>query len=151
MRVVVQRVLKANLNVDGKLISEIGPGLLVFLGIEKEDTDAERDWVVHKLAKLRLFETDKGKMEYSLLDGGLDAMVVSQFTLFGNCRKGNRPSFNGAAPPDLAELMYLSFVDRLQEILGKEVGRGVFGADMKIEVLNDGPVTLILDTRDKRF
>jgi D-aminoacyl-tRNA deacylase len=151
MRVVVQRVLKANLKVDGDLISEIGRGLLVFLGIEKEDTDTERDWLVHKLAKLRLFETDEGKMDYSLLDVAFDVMVVSQFTLFGNCRKGNRPSFNNAAPPEIAELMYLSFIDHLQEVLGKEVGRGVFGADMKIEALNDGPVTLIFDTRNKSF
>lgn len=147
MRTVIQRVSRASVVSDGALTGKIGPGLLVLLGIETTDTPEDAVKLAGKLAALRAFDDAGGKMNLSVTDTGGEALVVSQFTLFGDCAKGNRPSYNRAARPEHAIPLYEKFVAELSRLLGKPVPTGVFGADMKVELLNDGPVTLILDTR----
>lgn len=147
MRTVLQRVSRASVVSDGALTGKIGPGLLVLLGIETTDTPEDAVKLAGKLAALRVFDDAGGKMNLSVTDTGGEALVVSQFTLFGDCAKGNRPSYNRAARPEHAIPLYEKFVAELSRLLGKPVPTGVFGADMKVELLNDGPVTLILDTR----
>lgn len=147
MRTVIQRVSRASVVSDGALTGKIGPGLLVLLGIETTDTPEDAVKLAGKLAALRVFDDAGGKMNLSVTDTGGEALVVSQFTLFGDCAKGNRPSYNRAARPEHAIPLYEKFVAELSRLLGKPVPTGVFGADMKVELLNDGPVTLILDTR----
>lgn len=149
MRSVVQRVAESRVRVDGRIIGEIGPGLLVFLGIEKLDTEADAAWLADKLPRIRCFEDDNGRMNRSLLDTGGEMLVISQFTLYGSLRKGTRPSFNQAAGPEMAVPLYNTFLGLLEAALGKSVASGRFGAEMKIDALNDGPVTLILDTRNR--
>lgn len=149
MRAVIQRVSRAAVTVDSVLHGQIGPGLLVFLGVGQEDGPEDVDWLAQKISVLRIFEDEAGKMNLSVLDTGGGVLVISQFTLFGSLRKGSRPSFNKAAPPELAVPLYESFVAKLSAILGKPVPTGVFGADMKIEAHNDGPVTIVLDTKAK--
>ncbi len=149
MRVVIQRVKRAKVVADGKQTGEIGPGLLVFLGIEEMDTEEDAKWLSEKIPVIRCFEDEDGKMNRSLLDKGYEVMVISQFTLFGNLRKGTRPSFNRAALPEQAIPLYVSFVTNLEQTSSKPVACGVFGAYMEIDAANDGPVTLILDTRNK--
>lgn len=151
MRAVVQRVSQASVQVDGKTTGAIGPGLLILLGIETGDDTAARDWLVDKIVKLRIFADAEDRMNRSLPDTGGEALVVSQFTLHGSLKKGNRPSFNRAAPPAEAERLYLDFVQTLGAALGKPVPTGVFGAMMAVSLVNDGPVTLILDSRQKDF
>lgn len=142
MKLVVQRVTTASVTVSGELISEIGPGLLVLLGITHDDTAV--DWHVNKVLDLRIFHDEEGKMNRSLLDVGGELLVVSQFTLYGNCEKGRRPSFIEAARPEVAEPLYEAFLARARERLGDRVKAGVFGAEMQVSLLNDGPVTLII-------
>lgn len=144
MRVVLQRVAHASVRVDGAVTGEIDRGLLLLVGVAPGDTEAEGAWLANKIANLRIFPDDAGKMNLSLLDVQGGALVVSQFTLFGDCRKGRRPSFVGAAPPEHADALYQRFADQLAE-LRVPVQTGVFGADMKVSLLNDGPVTLILE------
>lgn len=151
MRAVVQRVSRAEVFVEGKSRGSIGSGLVVLLGIQGEDTKEEADWLINKLVLLRVFEDEAGKMNLSLEQTGGGIALVSQFTLFGNVRKGTRPSFNRAAVPDEAIPKYEAFIEALSDRLGREVITGEFGADMAIDLVNDGPVTLILDTRDKRY
>lgn len=151
MRIVIQRVSRACVRVDGAVTGEIGRGLLLLLGVEPADTEEDAAGLAEKIVKLRVFEDTAGKMNLALPEVGGDALVVSQFTLFGSLQKGNRPSFNRAAPPLHATPLYERFVARLAELLGKSVPTGVFGADMKVELVNDGPVTLILDTRRTDF
>lgn len=148
---VVQRVKQACVVVDGEVMGAISKGLLVFLGVGDGDADEDVDWLVERLVKLRAFEDEAGRMNESLKDCDGEALVISQFTLFGNMKKGNRPSFNRAAAPELAVLLYESFVAKLSEALGKSVPTGCFGEDMQIEAHNDGPVTLILDSRARDF
>ena len=145
MRAVVQRVQKTTLSVDGELISEIPFGLTVFLGIKSGDTEKEADYIVKKIAGLRIFEDENGKMNLSVKDVGGEVLLVSQFTLYGDTSKGNRPSFTLAERPEKAEPLYEYAVRALQGY-GVVVKKGVFGADMKIEQYNDGPVTILLDT-----
>ena len=145
MRVVVQRVASASVTVDGKLISEIGKGLLVFHGVAHEDTSADLDYLTNKVANLRVFEDDEGRMNRSLLEIGGEALVVSQFTLYGDCRKGRRPSFIDAAPPDKGEALYRQFIQALSNA-GIAVKAGIFQAMMDVELVNDGPVTILLDS-----
>lgn len=145
MRAVVQRVLSASVTVEGQKVSEIGPGFLVLLGVGKGDGDAELEWMVKKVSQLRVFEDDAGKMNRSLLEGTKQLIVVSQFTLYGDARKGNRPSFIDAMEPEPAKRLYERFCERLRE-LGLEVGTGIFGADMKVALVNDGPVTILLES-----
>lgn len=145
MRAVVQRVSEASVTVEGRRVSEIGPGLLVLLGVGKGDTEADVDWMSKKVAQLRIFEDEAGKMNRSVLDGSKAVLVVSQFTLYGDARKGNRPSFEGACEPREAQRLYEHFCDA-SRALGLTVGTGIFAADMKVALLNDGPVTLMLES-----
>ncbi|MEP0547037.1 MAG: D-aminoacyl-tRNA deacylase [Rhodothermales bacterium] len=147
MVALVQRVSEASVTVDGDVTGAIGPGLLVLLGVHRDDTDAELAWVVNKVANLRIFPDDEGRMNRSLLDTGGEALVVSQFTLYGDTRKGNRPSFVESAPPEQAEALYEAFVAALGDLLGRSVPTGVFGAHMDVRLANDGPVTLWVERR----
>jgi len=150
MRAVIQRVRAASVVADGKPNGEIKRGLLVFLGVFQEDTEEDLQWLAGKVPQIRVFEDEEGKMNRRLSDFGGDVMVISQFTLYGNLKKGTRPSFNRAAGPDLAVPYYEKFIALLKEHPGVgRVAQGVFAADMQIEAHNDGPVTLIVDTRDK--
>lgn len=145
MRVLVQRVSEAKVTVDGEVTGQIGGGLLLLVGIHDTDTDAELDWMVAKCAQLRIFEDEAGKMNLSLKDVGGDALVVSQFTLYGDCKKGNRPSFNQAGKPAFASMMCDRFCEKLEAALGRPVPTGRFAADMKVALVNDGPVTIWLE------
>ncbi len=149
MRVLLQRVSEASVSIDGEKVSEIGPGFLILLGIGAGDDGTDIAWLCGKIARMRVFPDEEGKMNRSLLDTGGAALVVSQFTLHASTKKGNRPSFLAAAPPDLAEPLYETFCAALSAEIGKPVARGIFGADMKVSLLNDGPVTLWLDSRAK--
>ncbi len=147
MKAVVQRVSEASVTVAGQLVSKIGPGLLVLLGVGKGDTEQDADWLSDKLANLRIFEDDAGKMNLSLMQTSKACIVVSQFTLYGDVRQGRRPSFIDAMEPTEAKRLYEYACAKLRA-LGLSVGTGIFAADMKVSLLNDGPVTLLVDTRD---
>lgn len=149
MRAVVQRVKSASVRVEGKLVSEIGAGTLIFLGVAHEDTATEIEYIANKVANLRIFEDEEGKMNRSLLEMGGAALVVSQFTLYGDCRKGRRPSFIKAARPELANALYEQFITALEQQNIPTQG-GTFQAMMDVELVNDGPVTILLDS-DKQF
>ena len=149
MKTVIQRVSKASVTVDGQVVSSIGYGLLVLLGIEDADGKEDIDWLSQKIVNLRIFNDDDGVMNRSVLDTGGDIIVVSQFTLHALTKKGNRPSYIKASKPEVAIPMYESFVQKIEQDLGKKVGTGIFGADMKVELLNDGPVTITIDTKNK--
>jgi D-aminoacyl-tRNA deacylase len=145
MRAVVQRSGRASVDVGGERVGEISKGLVVLLGVGHGDGEKEVAWLSSKIANLRIFQDGSGKMNHSLLDIGAEVLVVSQFTLFGDCRKGRRPNFTSAARPEVAEPLYLAFCSHL-EGLGISVQKGVFGASMEVRLCNDGPVTLVLDT-----
>ena len=145
MRAVIQRVKSASVTVEGSVVSEIRKGLLVFLGVAQEDTPADVNYMASKIANLRIFEDDEGRMNLSILDVGGEALVVSQFTLYGDCRKGRRPSFIHAARPEKADPLYQAFMDEISR-LGVPVKAGIFQAMMDVELINDGPVTMMLDS-----
>jgi D-aminoacyl-tRNA deacylase len=149
VRTVLQRVSKASVTVEGKVISSIGNGLLVLLGVEDADGKEDVDWLTNKILNLRIFNDEDDVMNRSVVDVNGDIIVVSQFTLHALTKKGNRPSYIKAAKPDVAVPMYEAFVEVLEQKLGKKVGTGIFGADMKVELLNDGPVTILIDTKNK--
>jgi|SRR5215510_14611026 len=149
MRAVVQRVSRCKVTVDGKVVGEIGAGLLVLLGVSKEDTEAAADYLVEKILGLRIFEDDAGKMNLSVLDKGDEVLVVSQFTLYGDVRRGKRPSFDAAARPEEARRLYEYLVQKVRAA-GVRCETGEFQAMMDVELVNDGPVTIILDS-DKLF
>lgn len=150
MRVVIQRVREAGVYVPATgYRSGIGAGLLVLAAFEDADTETDLDWMTRKIAALRIFDDGKGVMNLSVKDIDGDIMVVSQFTLYASTVKGNRPSYIKAAKPDVAVPLYESFCSKVESALGKNIGRGVFGADMKVSLLNDGPVTIIIDSRIK--
>lgn len=149
MRAVIQRVSRASVTVEGKIISSIGQGLLILLGIENVDNQEDIDWLSRKIANLRIFNDANGVMNQSLLQMKGDVIVVSQFTLHAAIKKGNRPSYIKAAKPEIAIPLYEEFVNTLQNNIGKTVGTGIFGADMKVDLLNDGPVTICIDTQNK--
>lgn len=149
MRVVLQRVSEASVTIEEKTKSEIKKGLLVLLGIEEEDSEEDIKWLCGKIARMRIFNDQKGVMNDSLLDVNGDALVVSQFTLHAGTKKGNRPSYIKAAKPDKAIPLYEQFVRRLEHEIGKPVETGEFGADMKVSLLNDGPVTIIVDSKNR--
>ena len=149
MRAVVQRVKSASVKVDGELVSEIGVGVLIFLGVAHDDTTTELEYIANKVANLRIFEDAEGKMNCSLLEAGGAALVVSQFTLYGDCRKGRRPSFIKAARPETANALYEQFITALEQQNIRTQG-GTFQAMMDVELINDGPVTILLDS-DKQF
>jgi D-tyrosyl-tRNA(Tyr) deacylase len=144
MKGVIQRVTSASVIVDCQMCGEIGQGLLVLLGVEKGDDESKADWLAEKIAGLRIFNDEEGKMNRSVRDVGGAVLVVSQFTLAGNCTKGKRPSFDTAAPPDEGKRLYEYFVDAVN-VLGLPVQTGIFQADMKVHLVNDGPVTFILE------
>jgi D-aminoacyl-tRNA deacylase len=145
MIALVQRVSEASVTVDGYVTGEIGKGMLILLGVHASDAESELEWLVRKCANLRIFPDDEGRMNRSLLDTGGDALVVSQFTLYGDTRKGNRPSYTLSAGPDVAEPLYERFVAELSRELRRPVASGVFGAMMDVHLVNDGPVTLIIE------
>lgn len=149
MRTVIQRVQHASVTIDGTVKSSIGKGYLLLLGVEESDTSEDVDWLVRKVAALRVFDDDNGVMNRSILDVQGEALVVSQFTLYASYKKGNRPSWFRAASHEISIPLYEEFCSKLSEALGKPVGTGEFGADMKVELLNDGPVTICMDTKNK--
>jgi len=146
LRAVIQRVKRASVRVDNKMVSEINRGLLVFLGVAEDDTDQDIEYMANKTANLRILEDEAGKMNLSLLDVGGEALVVSQFTLYGDCRRGRRPSFTQAARPEKADKFYQAFIEALSK-LGIDIKAGIFQAYMDVELVNDGPVTILLDSK----
>ena len=149
MRALIQRVKRASVTIDGALHSSIGAGMLVLLGVETGDTPADLEWLVGKVARLRIFDDSEGVMNLDVVDSGGEVMVVSQFTLCASTKKGNRPSYIAAAREDEAVPMYEAFKSRMGELTGREVACGVFGADMAVELINDGPVTIWIDSRNR--
>jgi len=149
MRAVIQRVKNAWAEVDQEIIGSIGAGLLVLIAIHKDDTEKDLDWMVDKIINLRIFDDKQGLMNYSLLDMGGELLVVSQFTILGDCRKGRRPSWSNAAPPDIAKLLYQSFITLIRN-KGITCATGRFQAMMNISLVNNGPVTLVIDSRQKQ-
>lgn len=148
MRAVIQRVTHCQVVIEGKVHSEIQKGILILLGIEQEDTEKDIDWLVPKIIKMRIFDDPNGVMNLSVADCQADILVVSQFTLHAAVKKGNRPSYIKAARPELAQKLYTQFVQNLQQQFGKTIQTGVFGADMKVTLCNDGPVTILVDTKN---
>ncbi|MEO5945395.1 MAG: D-aminoacyl-tRNA deacylase [Chitinophagaceae bacterium] len=149
MRVVIQRVSKASVKVDDKLIVQIGDGLLLLLGIEDADTDDDIEWLSNKIINLRIFNDADGVMNESIKEKEGEIILVSQFTLHASTKKGNRPSYSKASKPDVAIPLYEKMIKQLESYLGKPIGTGIFGADMKVELLNDGPVTIVIDTKNR--
>lgn len=149
MRVVVQRVSEASVTIDGRIKGEIGSGLLVLLGIEEADGQEDIDWLVKKIINLRIFPDENGVMNTSLVDSHGELLLISQFTLHASTKKGNRPSYIRAAKPEIAIPLYQSFISRLEQNLEKEIQTGEFGADMKVRLLNDGPVTICIDSKNR--
>ena len=149
MRVVVQRVSQSNVKVSGEVIGEINEGLMVLVSFVDEDNDTDLGWMTKKIINLRIFNDDEGKMNRSIKDVGGDILLISQFTLHGSTKKGNRPSFIKAAKPDFANVMYERFIKVLEQSLGKEIQTGEFGGDMKVSLINDGPTTIIIDSKIK--
>jgi D-tyrosyl-tRNA(Tyr) deacylase len=146
MRALVQRVCEATVRVSDDTVAAIGPGLLVLCGVHPNDTDADREWLAHKIVSLRIFDDENGIMNRSLLEARGDLLAVSQFTLYASTRKGARPSYSAAAPPEIASPAFDAFVRQLEQAVGRRVPTGVFGAHMQIALVNDGPVTIWLDT-----
>jgi D-tyrosyl-tRNA(Tyr) deacylase len=149
MRALIQRVREAAVRVDGRVVGMIGPGLLVLAAVAADDTAAEREWLARKIVTLRIFDNDAGVMNRSVADVGGAILAVSQFTLFASTRKGARPSWSGAAPPEIAQPQFDAFVGTLAAVLGKAVATGEFGAAMQVALVNDGPVTIWLDSRQR--
>ena len=147
MKIVIQRVLEASVKIDGNIHGQIGKGYLLFIGVSNEDTKQIADKMLEKIAKLRIFEDENGKTNLSIADVGGEVLAVSQFTLYADCKKGNRPSFIGAGKPDMAEELYLYMLEKCRELFGK-VECGQFGADMKVSLVNDGPFTIVLDSNE---
>ena len=148
MRVVIQRVTRASVTIAGELKSSIGRGMMILVGFCNEDTDQDLDWAVKKIAQLRIYDDEQGVMNKSIEETGGEILAVSQFTLYASCKKGNRPSYIRAAKPDISVPLYNSFCQKLQERLQKPIQTGVFGADMQVELINDGPVTICIDTNN---
>jgi D-tyrosyl-tRNA(Tyr) deacylase len=149
MKIVIQRVSRASVTIEGKTKSAIEKGYLILLGIGAEDTEEDIQWLVKKIVGLRIFDDENGVMNRNIQDAGGDIIVVSQFTLMASYKKGNRPSWIKAAPHDISIPLYNRFCEALSDAMGKPVGTGEFGADMKVELVNDGPVTICMDTRNK--
>lgn len=149
MRVVIQKVSKASVSIDNSLKSSIGKGMLILLGIEDLDTAEDINWLCEKICKLRIFNDENGVMNIPITEINGEILLVSQFTLHASVKKGNRPTYIRASKPDFAIPMYEKFIDKLQFELGKDIKTGVFGADMQVELINDGPVTIIIDSKNK--
>ncbi len=151
MRVVIQKVKKASVKVEGEIISSVEKGLLILLGIEDADTEEDIEWLVKKIVQLRIFNDENNVMNLSVQNVAGDILVVSQFTLFANTKKGNRPSYIRSSKPEFAIPMYENFIRKMEEALDKKVGAGIFGAMMEVALINDGPVTIIMDSKQKEF
>lgn len=149
MRAVIQRVTRASVTVEGNIVGEVGKGLLVLLGVEDSDSQEDMEWLSGKIVNLRIFNDQEGVMNLSLKDVGGDLLLVSQFTLHASTKKGNRPSYIKASKPDIAEPMYQRMILQVEKDLEKKIACGIFGADMQVELLNDGPVTILIDTKNK--
>lgn len=149
MRALIQRVKHADVVIEGLVNGEIGTGLLVLLGVHSTDTQDDIDWLVKKISQLRVFDDENGVMNRSVIDINGEVLVVSQFTLYASTKKGNRPSYIAAAPPEVAVPLYEAFVESMSTAIEKRVPTGVFGADMKVSLLNDGPVTIMIDTKNR--
>ena len=149
MRIIIQRTKKSSVSVNGEITGEIGKGLMILLGIEEADDNTDIEWLVHKIIGLRIFDDDKGVMNLSISDINGDILLVSQFTLHASTKKGNRPSYIRAARPEKAIVLYEEFIRQLSDALGKNIQTGVFGAMMEVNILNDGPVTIFIDSRNK--
>ena len=149
MRAVVQRVAEASVTINGQIRGAIETGLLVLLAVEEADTPEDIEWLSGKIVRLRIFSDDQGMMNRSVQEAGGDILLISQFTLFASTKKGNRPSYSRAARPEIAVPLYEAFTRKLSEELGKPVQTGEFGADMKVSLVNDGPVTIVIDSRNK--
>ncbi len=149
MRIIIQRVTKAQVRIDNKLFSEIGNGLLILLGIEDADSEEDINWLAQKIVNLRVFNDENGVMNISLIDANFDILLVSQFTLFASTKKGNRPSYIKASRPEFAIPLYEKMIAKLEELLGKKIATGSFGADMQISLTNNGPVTIMIDSKLK--
>lgn len=149
MRAVIQRVSEASVSIDNEIVSAIDTGILIFLGIEIEDTTADSLWLANKIAHLRIFSDEKGRMNNSILDIDGEVIVVSQFTLHAKTKKGNRPSYIKSAKPEQAIPLYRQFKEDLSKLISREICSGKFGADMQVSLINDGPVTIIIDTKNK--
>lgn len=149
MRIVIQRVKEASVTIAGELRSSIAQGMLILVGIEDRDTEEDVDWLVKKTSQLRIFDDENGVMNRSIIDANGEVLVVSQFTLHASVKKGNRPSYIRASRPEYAIPMYNLFCTRLSQAIGKEVGTGIFGADMQVALINDGPVTICIDSQNK--
>jgi D-aminoacyl-tRNA deacylase len=147
MRAVIQRVSEASVSIEGEPVGQIDAGLLIFVGVEDADSHEDGEWLARKAVNMRIFEDDEGKMNASLLDLHRQALVVSQFTLHASTKKGNRPSFIRAARPDHSEPLYLGFIENLEKLTGKKCAEGRFGANMQVSLVNDGPVTIIIDSK----
>jgi D-tyrosyl-tRNA(Tyr) deacylase len=150
MITVLQRTSKASVEIEGEIVGQISQGFVVLLGIAAEDTAEDIDWLATKIINLRVFGDAEGKMNLSLLDIAGNILLISQFTLYANCKKGNRPSFTDAAKPAIAIPLYEKFIEILQQKLGKTIATGKFGADMQVSLINDGPVTIILDSKNRK-
>lgn len=148
MKIVAQRVSSARVSVDNQIIGSIGAGLCLLIGVAPDDTGEDAKWLAEKTVNLRIFSDENGKMNRSLSDIGGEVLAISQFTLYADCRKGRRPSFTGAAPPELGDELYRCFVGELEK-MGFNVQTGEFGAEMKVEIANEGPVTIIIDTKER--
>lgn len=149
MRAVIQRVTRSSVVIDGVCHGEIGPGLNILIGITDGDSDEDIDWLCHKIVNLRIFDDDEGVMNRSVIDVNGDILVISQFTLYASTKKGNRPSYIKAAKPEVSVPLYEKFLKRLENILGKRVKKGIFGADMSVTIVNNGPVTILIDTKNR--
>lgn len=149
MRAVIQRVSKASVTIEGNIVSQINNGLLILVGIEPADDGTDIEWLSKKIVNLRIFNDDNGVMNNSLIDLDGEAIIVSQFTLQASTKKGNRPSYINAAKPEIAVPLYLEFIENFESQINKKVGTGEFGADMKVHLLNEGPVTIIIDSKNR--
>ncbi|MGL4993339.1 MAG: D-aminoacyl-tRNA deacylase [Bacteroidales bacterium] len=149
MRVVIQRVCEASVTIDSIIESSIGSGALILLGIEASDSEEEEDWLINKIVNLRIFDDSEGVMNLSIKDSDGEILLVSQFTLLASTKKGNRPSYIKAAKPEISIPVYERFCTKLTKAIGKSVKTGIFGADMKVALINDGPVTIVIDTKNK--
>lgn len=149
MRVVIQRVTEANVVIEGNVNGQINNGMMILVGIEERDGDEDIAWLTKKIVNLRIFDDDKGVMNLSILDKGGDILLISQFTLHASTAKGNRPSYIKAAKPDISIPIYEKFIEALEGAMGKKIATGVFGADMKVSLTNDGPVTIIIDSKNR--
>lgn len=149
MKVVIQRVLEASVTISGQLHSSIGKGMMILVGIQADDTDDDIEWLTGKICNLRIFDDEAGVMNCSIRETGGEILTVSQFTLMARTKKGNRPSYIDAAKPDISVPLYEKFVKSLGEEIKKEIRTGVFGADMKVRLINDGPVTIIIDSKNR--